>query len=757
MKKKLLSIFILALTAIPFSALAQSAQTSKKEATTATAANDREAQSMLLNASSADQPREINIGLPSDLGGTTVLENGIPVTYDFQSQSPTKVWRQDGSFSKVQSLNIFKTAVLNGSIGVAMSTESGKGTPKFSAVTGIQTNTFGLVRFNGKVSDSMKNGWGYQISAFLNYDPTSQPLQFSQFNDKTQILRAFINKKYKNGEIGLQYKFANSEGVAQWNINPYIYHSDGTVSEYKGLSIGTTAYAEKTGLAHPYDPWTAQQYEWDILKKTGSTSHVFDVIGNHNFTNKTKFHYVMRLHFAESGFCNPNYGTIFDASAQGSSNRYVYQTNPNQVYMGMVQKGQMAISDKWSKFGVFLHTELSKNTKNHDWLLGLSADALDAKDAYRAVYGTYATVEENPTTLVHQKLNSSGVWVNSSDAWGDENPNSAIQYYDGLDSKFAFYVTDKWRILPRFTVDLGMRAELQHIDGYWAPKSCRGKSSGGYNILVGKEKLQKDWFHRTGTANFVWNAFKGGGFTADLMYAEVGGNLSSYAQAVDPVLKRSGTTVYSAGFYYNSPKIDVTSKINYIRRSNYSFAGNFENPKNVTEIERATINYDVQTLGWTTDINCRPFKGFSFHYLLTLQSPKYKNFDFVVFDQQFSYSDATVRGVSKCLMEIDPSYAINKFRIWASARYFSKQYACFSDALYFGSRWETFAGLDYNYNKNVAFSVNVVNLLNQTGAQGNIAGANTITKEAASNYYDQPLACTYIRPFQIEFKTTFRF
>lgn len=128
-----------------------------------------------------------------------------------------------------------------------------------------------------------------------------------------------------------------------------------------------------------------------------------------------------------------------------------------------------------------------------------------------------------------------------------------------------------------------------------------------------------------------------------------------------------------------------------------------------------------------------------------------------MFDQQFSYSDATVRGVSKCLMEIDPSYAINKFRIWASARYFSKQYACFSDALYFGSRWETFAGLDYNYNKNVAFSVNVVNLLNQTGAQGNIAGANTITKEAASNYYDQPLACTYIRPFQIEFKTTFRF
>jgi hypothetical protein len=89
------------------------AQNKVSKDTVQSANSNREAQSMLLNASSADSPREINIGLPSDLGGTTILENGIPVTYDYQSQAATRVWRQDGSFSKVQSLNIFKTAVKN--------------------------------------------------------------------------------------------------------------------------------------------------------------------------------------------------------------------------------------------------------------------------------------------------------------------------------------------------------------------------------------------------------------------------------------------------------------------------------------------------------------------------------------------------------------------------------------------------------------------------------------------------------------------
>jgi len=756
MKRKVMAILMATAVCVPTYMTAQESKEKKKEEKTTTSVENDQAQSMLLNASSDDEPREINIGLPSDIAGTTILENGIPVTYDSQSQSANRVWRQDGSFSKVRSMNLYKTAIYNGSIGVSMSTESGRGSSKFNGAASFQTNSFGLLRANLKLSGPLKKGLEYQLSAFVNYDPTSMRAQFNRFLDQTQIVRGFLNKKYRNGQIGFQYKFANSLGSSSLNQNPYIYHKDGTVSKYNGLSIGTTSYIEKTGIAYPQNIWTGEQMVWDLMKETGSTSHIVDILGDHSFSNKMKISYTARLHYAESGFWNPNLGTIFSTESQGTDNRYVYRDNPEQVYTGDVQKGQMAVANKWSKFGAFARIELSKEHKYHSWVLGYSGNMLDAHDAFRSVYGTYMTIEDNPTALVHQKL-VDGQWVNSSNEFGCENPNSAIQYYDGIDSKNAIYITDRWKISRRMTLDLGARMELQHINGWWAPKSCRGKSEDGANILISRERLIKNWFNKSGAANFVYNAFNNGGFTADILYAEIGGNLSSYAQAADPEVKQSQTQAYSVGIYWNHPKINITSKVNYIKRTNYSFAGNFENPQNVTEIERATVNYDVQTLGWTTDIEFKPINGFNLHFLLTLQDPKYSNFDFTMFGQRFNYTDKTVRGVSKVLIEIEPSYQWKKFRVWGSARYFSKQYACFSDALYFAPRWETFAGIDYKYNKQVNFSLNVVNLLNQTGAQGNIAGANTITQEAASQYYDQPLSGTFIRPFTIEFKTTIKF
>ncbi len=751
--KKIVVTTLLCALCIPFNA--QEKKGTKVETANNVSESDQ-AQSMLLNASSDTGPREINIGLPSDLAGTAILENGIPVTYDVQSQQANRVWRQDGSFSKIRSMNLYKTAIYNGSIGISMSTESGRGASDFNGTVSYQTNTFGMQRANVKLAGPLGKGFEYQFSAFLNYDPTSMRAQFDRYLDKTQIIRGFLNKKYAKGQIGIQYKFANSQGSNNLNQNPYIYHKDGTVSEYNKLPIGTTAYIEKSGLAYPQNIWTGEQMTWDLMKETGSTSHVVDILGDHRFNNGMKLNYVARLHYAESGFWNPNLGTIFSTESQGSANRYVYRDNSDVVYDGYVQKGQMAVANKWGKFGAFARVELSKTHKYHAWTIGYSGNMLDAHDAFRSVYGTYMTIEENPTALVHQKL-VNGEWVNSSNEYGCENPNSAIQYYDGVDSKNAIYIMDEWKITKKLKVDLGARAELQHINGWWAPQSVRGKSENGANILLGRERLIKNWFNKSGAANFVWNAFNRGGFTADLLYAEIGGNLSSYAQAADPQVKQSQTQAYSVGVYYNHPKISVTSKVNYIKRTNYSFAGNFENPQNVTEIARATINYDVQTLGWTTDVNYKPFKGFNLHFLMTLQDPKYGNFDFTIFEQRFNYTDKTVRGVSKVLLEIDPSYQWKQFRIWASTRYFSKQYACFSDALYFAPRWETFAGVDYKYNKNVSFSLNVVNLLNETGAQGNIAGANTITSEDAAKYYDTPLSGTYIRPFTIEFKATLKF
>lgn len=151
-----------------------------------------------------------------------------------------------------------------------------------------------------------------------------------------------------------------------------------------------------------------------------------------------------------------------------------------------------------------------------------------------------------------------------------------------------------------------------------------------------------------------------------------------------------------------------------------------------------------------------PFKNFNLHLLFTLQSPQYKNYSGTVdFNNgesvDYSFNDNTVTGVSKVLIEIDPSYQWKNVRIWGSARYFSKEYANLTNSLYFKGRWETFAGINYKPNKRLEFSVTAVNLLNQRGAKGTISGADLFTEEDARNMEGRILSGTYLRPFTLEF------
>lgn len=54
---------------------------------------------VMLNAASANGPREIQIGLPS--ADVNVLENGMPVTYATNPHTVNSLWRADASLSHV--------------------------------------------------------------------------------------------------------------------------------------------------------------------------------------------------------------------------------------------------------------------------------------------------------------------------------------------------------------------------------------------------------------------------------------------------------------------------------------------------------------------------------------------------------------------------------------------------------------------------------------------------------------------------------
>jgi hypothetical protein len=717
---------------------------------------------VMLNASSENGPRAVNIGLPASVGGTTILENGLPVTYDFMGQSPTSVWRQDAGIAKFSVLNVAETAILASDVGVSVSTFTNRGSDKFKGSAAFATNSYGLLRGDVGISGPLKNGFYYSLTAFVDMNPGTFRANFSPFLDKAQLYKGVLNKRYANGQIGIQYKFAYTEGISA-KQSPYVYRKDGTVEKIPGFRIGNDSYLEQSGLLHVVDPLTGKQETWDAMKDLANTSHVIDLMGDHRFSNGAVLDYTLRYHYANSGLYNPYLTTIVqgigkDETPKAGSNRYFYADNPDAPYTGLVQNGMMIAAPSSKKNTLMARLELSKKSENHHWMLGFHNWYYNTDKANMATYSYQFEAAPNPHALIYEQYDGTQ-WVRKTDAYGNRSYNAAMQYYNGIDNKMALVGSEKWTVNDKLSFTVGARLEWQRLDGDWY--SAADRKAGGTNWVSGKTSpLKKDWFNITGTASATYKAFKNAGFLADVMYIQQAGKLSAYAGADDPAIETCEIPGFSAGVYFNHPMVSLVSKVTKIKRTNFKNNSTFNKvvAPGIIETDKQTNGYDVNTIGWTTDLLFTPFKGFSLHVLLTLQNPKYENYAFSTkWGDRYDFSGNVARSVSKTLIEIDPSYTWGKFTVWASARYFSKEYANYPNTLVFAERWETFAGLNFKYDKNIDFGFSAVNLLNQSGAQGSISGTNTTTADQAKALYDKPLCGTYIRPFTLEFKTKIRF
>ena len=786
MKKKILSqTGLIALMSVAVTA-SLSAQDTKAKTDTIKSTETKvgKTSNVMLNASADNGPRTVNIGLPASVGGTTILENGLPVTYDFMGQSPTAVWRNDAGVAKFGVLNVSETAIFASDVGVSVSTWSNRGTDKFKGSASFTTNSFGLLRGDVNVSGPMKNGFFYSLTGFVNMDPGTYRSNISQFMDKTQILKGVINKKYAHGQIGLQYKFAYSSSINA-KQSPYIYRKDGTVDKLPGFKIGRDAYLEQSGIIHAIDPLTGKEKTWDAMSDAASTSHVIDLLGDHNFSNGMKLDYTVRYRYANSGLYNPyltaiGQGLASSATPEKGDSRYVYTDNPQNVYEGLVQNGMMIYSPRSEKNTVMARFELSKKSDKHHWMVGFHNWYYNVDKANSATYNYQFQVAPNPKGLIKQQWDGTA-WVNQSDKYGNAGYNKAMQYYNGTDNKMALVGTEKWTPNNRLSLDFGTRIEWQSVNGDWYTAADR-KAAGTDWVSGNTTEVKKDWWNVSATASGMYKITNTFGVLADAYYIQQAGKLSSYAGADDPNIAKCEIPGYSAGVYFNHPMVSLVSKFTKIKRTNFKNNSTFNATwtdkdypgEKFSATTKQTSSYDVNTMGWTTDVLFTPFKGFNLHVLLTLQNPKYENYAMTIdyeaktsdgkhtstYQETVDNSGNIARSVSKTLIEIDPSYtwgAAGKFRVWASARYFSKEYANYPNTLIFASRWETFAGFNYKYDKNVDFSISAVNLLNQSGAQGSISGTNTTTAEQATALYDKPLTGTYIRPFTVEFKTRIRF
>jgi len=752
------------------------AQEKSSDTTKANNPKAGETTNVMLNASSDNGPRVVNIGLPKSVGGTVILENGLPVTYDFMGQMPTAVWRQDNGVAKFKVLNVSETALLAGDVGVSVSTWTNRGTDKTKGAIGFNTNSFGLLRGDVSVSGPIKDNWFYSATIYANLDPGTFRSNVATFLDNTQILKFVLNKKYASGQVGIQYKFAESQGIGA-KQSPYTYHQDGSVSPIEGFRIGRDAYLEQSGKIQAHHPLTGKHLEWDAMKGSGSTSHVVDIFGDHKLDNDIVIDYTLRYQYADSGLYNPyltkiGKGVAHDtpkANLKDGDRMYFYADNPSAPYEGLVQNGMMIFNPRAEKNTIMGRLEFSKKADKHHWMVGLHNWFYDVDKASSATYAYQFEVAPNPRSLGYKQWvakdkngnllpSGQGKWENKTDQFGHKDHNNAMQYYNGNENKLALVASDNWDITDKINVNAGLRLEQHDMRGDWYPGAMRSNSDNPSGWISGpnRAKIKDSWFNTSITANATWKAFQNFGFLADAYYLQQSGKLSLYSGADDPNIDISEIPGFALGVYYNHPMVSLVSKATSIKRTNFKNNSTFNHPA-TGEVQKQTISYGVKTLGWTTDVLLTPAKGFKLHLLLTLQNPEYENYEFDVFGTHYSNSGNVARSVSKTIAEIDPSYSFGRFRLWASARYFSKEYANYPNTLIFKERWETFAGLDFKYDKNVSFSLSAVNLLRENGAQGSISGTNTTTPTEALALYEKPLVGTYIRPFTVEFKTKIRF
>ena len=742
-RKKLLLPSLLAVASI-FPTLSANADTLNKslialEDTTKTASNDH---GVMLNAKDATEPRQVEIGLP--MSYTAVSVDGLPAVYYYWPNTTSNHWRGEQLLARQGLQNIATTAIKFGEIGYGVDSYMERGGEKFKGKLKYQTNTFGAQNFDLNLSGKLAKKTYFTLSTYQNFDPGSMNLKFTNYIDRAQFYTAGLTHLFNDdrGRFSVFYKYNETHPLTTLaNYAPFTYDGDGKVSELKNFRMGRDSYLPVDGM---------MQYR-DV--KTGKlvTDNLYDIIKTrtHEATALLDYDLGNNLSLAVKGKFSHSKGHSGDQLTMGfyEDADATYADN-GDAFHGTIQRRLSQINAFCVKDALFV-AELQKKTASHDWAFGIN-ELYSNIDYARSTTQYYHEVAPNPRKLVYNGVEYA-------------NLNGSTEYDKGFENKLAAYVNDTWRVSRNFRMGYGARVELFNLGvDYIGDKRFSDFHIGAnYTDAEGNKKTVGITHHTNTGLNYAvsvsptYNITHNFGLTGEINFLRQYRHLEAYSGTTLPYYNNRPFILGRAGIFFNSSFVNLVSAFTYARRTNdYSrLTVMSENPNEDPVMVGASSG--IETMGWTTDAMFTPFKGFTFHAMVTLQSPKYTGYKFEAFNKNYDFSGKTVTKQSKIIVELDPNYTFDRFNIWASFRYYGKQYANVGNSVYFNGRWETFAGASYKASKMLTFNVNVVNFLNQRGAQGTIPGSELITD--GSQYAGTIMAGNYIRPFTVEFGAKLNF
>ena len=734
----------------------------------------KEERNVMLNASDANKPREIQIGLPSE--DVTVYENGLPAVYSSSVHKLSAHWRSDASLKGTDLMTPSESAIATGNIAYAVSSFSELGQKEFKGKLNYKANHFGMQNVDLNLSGGIGANWLYTASMYQNFDPGSFKLRFTDYADRTQLYHFGITRILNDGKgrVSLLYKYSNSKNPGNFaNAAPFIYSGDGSIKKIDGFDPGMDSYVQRQGSFQYLNTKSGKMETWNM--SDGSENHANEIalISQYQFDNgwlwkfNAKYMNAPRANYVDYG------GSTISQVSEADG----YQLSDGSAYSGYIE-GRRTWLHVGKVSNALLTTEISKQLNNHKLMIGLN-EWYYHLNYYSSSFQWAGTVEAYPRTLSQMYVNplDPTQTARRSETFGYNELSP--EYTKGSENKLALYFTDEWKVSPKFKVFYGGRLEYYRMSAEQisAPRFS-GFHMGNYNTYataadgsvvatehsIEAKNVTKDKLNYAATLQLTYNLTRQFGLTADATIATRFPRISEYAGTgpTEEQYKRVTIPLIRGGIFYKNDWIDLSSMVTYISKSNNIDQQNLTKP-GTTEGKTVLLIYNIQTLGWTTSAEINPFKNFHMHALFTYQKPVYKNYNASV-----TFSDGQSMGVNannmivkeipQILIELDPSYMITKdIKLWTSFRYFSKTYANINEAYYFNGHWETFGGLNWQATKRLALGCTVVNFLNQTGAKGSIAGAELITKQEAGKYDGKYMSGSYLRPFTVEFSAGIKF
>ena len=725
-------------------------QAQQRDSSAVASADER---NVMLDASASAKPRDIPIGLPGETGGTMIMEDGIPVATTWSPIYPYVHWAGSSSYANVGLMGIEETALRSGVLGFSVDSKTALGTDQLHGKVSAKTNNDGLIQIDGNLNGALTKGWYFTAGVYANLDPTSVHPKHVTFANNTQIYKAGVTHRWNQSEASLLYKLTvNRDGLFGCDRAPFIYNGDGSISRLNGFHMGRDCYMPADVAFSYMDLETGQLIETDVNDENRRIIHDLTFMMTNRLCGRwsveSRVHLTGSKDMSTVGFSETGIDQI--TNGRDAKGRHI-TTADGADYSGLMQQ-RLLFAQHFDFFDMQAQTELIRKSHNRTTNLGLS---------YWFTY-SYAnagnvtiaqTVENNPLRLLN----------NGQRQW---DYNTSANYGRGREHFISLFAIDDWHVTPSLNLYYGLRAELFHSN-YDIAVNEDGQTNNtrhnGFYINDGTATVSN---HKRTKMNFIgvlranYQLAPRLFLTGEYLYLYLQRRFDQFRFETMPSEKPYFKQLLRGGISYENEWLHSSAMISFINSRNIGSTQYFtKQVDGVSETQGKNTTYNIGTLGITGDATAT-LGNFSMHVLATFQRPTYRKFSVpLTFSdgstEVLDYNGNFVTGMSKVLLELDPSYRIGDWRLWLSGRFYSRQYASLVNNVYFNGHWETFAGVDWTATKQLSLQFSITNLLNQSGANGSIAAANTITDiSLLQGYYT---AGTFIRPFTVSLSASYKF